>query len=91
MDINISEAKAQLSKLINLAYHGEKIVICKNNLPLVDLVRHKPEGKRKLGLLAGNFYRLHVSLRQIMKSKRCFMAMTHEVTAGHPYLFMGSL
>ena len=42
MDINISEAKAQLSKLINLAYHGEKIVICKNNLPLVDLVRHKP-------------------------------------------------
>ena len=46
MDINISEAKAQLSKLINLAYHGEKIVICKNNLPLVDLVRHKPECKR---------------------------------------------
>ena len=37
MDINISEAKAHLSKLINLAYHGEKIVICKNNLPLVDL------------------------------------------------------
>ena len=53
MDINISEAKAQLSKLINLAYHGEKIVIFKNNLPLVDLVRQKPEGKRKLGLLAG--------------------------------------
>ena len=86
MDINISEAKAQLSKLINLAYHGEKIVICKNNFPLVDLVRHKPEGKRKLGLL-----RLQVSLRQIMKSKRCFMAMTHEVTAGHPYLFVGAL
>jgi len=55
MDITISEAKAQLSKLINLAYHGEKIVICKNNLPLVDLVRHQPEGKRKLGLLKGKF------------------------------------
>ena len=55
MDINISEAKAQLSKLINLAYHGEKIVICKNNLPLVDLVRHQPKGKRKLGLLEGKF------------------------------------
>ena len=55
MDINISEAKAQLSKLINLAYHGEKVVICKNNLPLVDLVRHQPEGKRKLGLLEGKF------------------------------------
>ena len=55
MEINISEAKAQSSKLINLAYHGEKIVICKNNLPLVDLVRHQPKGKRKLGLLEGKF------------------------------------
>ena len=55
MDINISEAKAQLSKLINLAYHGEKVVICKNNLPLVDLVRPQPEAKRKLGLLEGKF------------------------------------
>ena len=55
MDINISEAKAQLSKLINLAYHGEKIVICKNDLPLGDLVRHQPKGKRKLGLFEGKF------------------------------------
>jgi prevent-host-death family protein len=53
MIVNISEAKANLSKLIDMAYHGEKIVIAKNNLPLVDLVVHKPEGKRKLGLLAG--------------------------------------
>ena len=53
MIVNISEAKANLSKLINMAYHGEKIVIAKNNLPLVDLVVHKPEGKRTLGLLAG--------------------------------------
>jgi len=55
MIVNISEAKANLSKLVNMAYHGEKIVIAKNNLPLVDLVVHKPEGKRKLGLLAGSF------------------------------------
>ena len=53
MIVNISEAKANLSKLINMAYHGEKVVIAKNNLPLVDLVVHKPEGKRTLGLLAG--------------------------------------
>ncbi len=33
--------------------HGEKVVIAKNNLTLVDLVIHKPEGKRKLGLLVG--------------------------------------
>ncbi|MBU0480688.1 MAG: type II toxin-antitoxin system prevent-host-death family antitoxin [Proteobacteria bacterium] len=53
MIVNISEAKANLSKLISMAYHGEKVVIAKNNLPLVDLVPHKPEGKRRLGLLAG--------------------------------------
>ena len=55
MEINISEAKAQLSKLINLAYHGEKIVICKKNLRLVDLVRHQPKAKQKLRLLEGKF------------------------------------
>ena len=53
MIVNISEAKTNLSKLVNLVYQGEKVVIAKNNLPLVDLVIHKPEGKRKLGLLAG--------------------------------------
>ena len=39
--------------MIDLVYHGEEVVIVKNNLPLVDLVIHKPKGKRKLGLLAG--------------------------------------
>ena len=53
MIVNIAEAKANLSRLINLACHGEKIVIAKNNTPLVDLVVHKPEGKRTLGLLKG--------------------------------------
>ena len=53
MLVNISDAKANLSKLVNMAYHGEKVIIAKNNLPLVELVIHKPEGKRKLGLLAG--------------------------------------
>ena len=55
MIVNISEAKANLSRLVNMVYHGETVVIAKNNLPLVDLVIHKPEGKRKLGPLAGRF------------------------------------
>ena len=54
MIFNISEAKTNLSKLVNMAYHGEKVVIAKNNLPLVELVPHKPEGKRMLGLLSGS-------------------------------------
>jgi len=53
--VNISEARAHLSKLVKMASHGEKVVIAKNNLPLVDMVAHKPGGKRKLGLLAGTF------------------------------------
>ena len=53
MMVNISEAKTHLSKLIDRVYHGEKVVIAKNNLPIADLVPHRPGGKRKLGLLKG--------------------------------------
>jgi prevent-host-death family protein len=53
MVVNVSEAKAQLSRLIDLVYHGESVTIAKNNLPLVDLVPHKVRGKRQLGTLAG--------------------------------------
>ena len=55
MVINISEAKTNLSKLVDMVYHGEKVVIAKNNLPLVDMIPHKPQGKRTLGLLQGKF------------------------------------
>tara|TARA_Y100000588_G_scaffold363214_1_gene425669 strand:+ start:819 stop:1052 length:234 start_codon:yes stop_codon:yes gene_type:complete len=55
MIVNVSDAKTNLSKLIDLVYHGEEVTIAKNNLPLVDLVIHKPKGKRKLGILAGEF------------------------------------
>jgi len=51
MIINVSEAKAKLSQLIDMVYHGEKVVIAKNNLPIADLVIHQPTGVRKLGLL----------------------------------------
>ncbi|MCC5846118.1 MAG: type II toxin-antitoxin system prevent-host-death family antitoxin [Verrucomicrobia bacterium] len=55
MIISLSEAKAQLSKIVDLAYRGEEIVIAKHNTPLVDLVPHKPKGKRKLGRMRGTF------------------------------------
>ncbi len=53
MIVSLSEAKAKLSKLVDLVYHGEKVTIAKNNLPVADLVPHKPRGKRQLGLLRG--------------------------------------
>ena len=55
MVVNISEAKTQLSKLVDLVYHGEEVTIAKNNLPLVDLVPHKIKEKRQLGLMKGTF------------------------------------
>lgn len=55
MIVNLSDAKANLSKLVDRAFMGEEIIIAKNNLPLVNLVPHKPKGKRKLGSLAGEF------------------------------------
>jgi prevent-host-death family protein len=53
MIVNVSEAKTSLSKLIDMAYQGEEVIIAKNNLPLVELVPHKTRAKRKLGLLKG--------------------------------------
>jgi len=53
MIVNVSKAKAQLSQLIDRAVHGEKVVIAKNNLPLVELVRHESGGRRPFGLLKG--------------------------------------
>jgi antitoxin (DNA-binding transcriptional repressor) of toxin-antitoxin stability system len=55
MIVNIAEAKTNLSKLVDMVYHGEKVVIAKNNLPIVDLVINQPTSERKLGLLAGKF------------------------------------
>ncbi len=55
MQVNISEAKTNLSQLVDRAYHGEKVVISKNNLPLVDLVPHQQEKSRTLGVLTGKF------------------------------------
>jgi len=53
MIVNISEAKTNLSKLIDKVYHGQKVIIAKNNLPIVEMVVYKPEGTRKFGLLEG--------------------------------------
>ena len=53
MIVNISEAKTNLSKLIDMVYHGQEVVIAKNNLPIVELVIHKPHRVRKIGILKG--------------------------------------
>ena len=52
MQVNMHAAKTQLSRLGELAWQGEKIVIAKAGKPYLDLVPHR-EPERKLGALKG--------------------------------------
>lgn len=55
--VNMHEAKSQLSKLGEMAWKGEKIVIAKAGKPYLDLVPHKSERKeRKPGRLKGQIH-----------------------------------
>ena len=54
MQINMHEAKSQLSRLGEKVWKGEKVVIAKAGKPYLDLLPHRPERKeRKPGLLKG--------------------------------------
>ena len=52
MQVNMHAAKSQLSRLGELAWQGEKIVIAKAGKPYLDLVPHR-RVERKLGALKG--------------------------------------
>lgn len=51
--VNIYEAKAQLSKLIDLALAGEDVVIARANKPVVRLVKWQPTPDRVPGIWEG--------------------------------------
>lgn len=54
MQINIHEAKSNLSRLIQMALDGKEVVIARNNQPVVRLQAiTRPPAKRKLGSLKG--------------------------------------
>lgn len=56
---NISDAKAQLSKLIARVMAGEEVIIGKAGQPVAKIVQYKPEKekkKRKLGVLKGQIW-----------------------------------
>ena len=42
MQVNMHEAKSQLSKLGEAAWSGESVVIAKSGKPYLELVPHKP-------------------------------------------------
>ena len=51
MIVSVSEARAQLSSLLDRVYRGETVTIARNNVPIADLVKHQPRSRRRLGLL----------------------------------------
>jgi len=54
MQVNIHEAKSQLSRLIQRSLEGEEVIIARNNQPVIRLLPIKPTPeKRKLGSLQG--------------------------------------
>lgn len=51
--INVYQAKTQLSKLLQEALDGEDIVIARDGVPLVRLVPVEKKGQSLLGLVPG--------------------------------------
>jgi len=45
--VNMLEAKNQLSKLVKKAAHGEEVVIASNGVPMVRLTPVKPRGRAR--------------------------------------------
>ena len=56
MQVNMHEAKSQLSRLGELVWQGETVVIAKAGKPYLDLVPHRGPSERKLGLLKGRIW-----------------------------------
>ena len=52
-DVNVSEAKTQLSRLLERARAGEEIIICKGGKPYARLVPLASPAPRRPGLLRG--------------------------------------
>ena len=55
MQVNMHAAKSQLSKLGELAWRGERIVIAKAGKPYLDLVPHRGSERRR-GALKGKIW-----------------------------------
>ena len=57
MQVNMHEAKTQLSRLGELAWQGEEVVIARAGKPYLDLVPHRGRREpRKLGALKGKIW-----------------------------------
>ncbi len=55
--LNIHEAKTHLSKYLSKLEQGEKIILCKRNVPIAEIVpiTKNGNGPRPIGLAKGEF------------------------------------
>ena len=49
--VNVHQAKTQLSRLLAQVEAGEEVVIARRGVPVAQLVRCKPVGKRQFGAM----------------------------------------
>lgn len=50
--VNVGEAKAQLSRLLDAALAGEEVIVARNGTPLVRLVPVREPAARRLGVIS---------------------------------------
>ncbi len=79
IQVNIHEAKAKLSHLLEMAMKGERVIVCKHNVPYVELTPvQAPKRERQVGWAKG----------LITISEDCFDPMSEEelkeIEEGHP-------
>jgi prevent-host-death family protein len=56
--LNIHEVKTHLSKYLERVIKGERIIVCKRNIPVAEIrpVARERKTRRPLGLLKGQFH-----------------------------------
>lgn len=82
---NISEAKAELSKLVELAQNGEEVVIAKAGKAVIRLVLYAgPTSPRKPGSLLGKTASHRTSTACLMKWQRR-SGFASETAPRHPH------
>ena len=83
MKVNMHEAKSQLSKLGELAWEGEEIIIAKAGKPYLSLTPYKKKRKdRKLGSLKGKIWTSPDFNDPDPEIEKLFYGETDEETAG---------
>lgn len=80
MQVNMLEAKTQLSKLVEAALRGEEVVIANRGKPVVKLVKADEPVRRKSGAWAG-----------LMTDKQIEAAFSPEVEAEFARLWLESI